>query len=50
MRSKYIYLLVAVMVCLTLVVSGCGMIAEKATEKATEKAIENASGGRPRLT
>ncbi|NPV89162.1 MAG: hypothetical protein HPY50_00105 [Firmicutes bacterium] len=49
MRSKYLYLLVAMVVCLALVVSGCGMIAEKATEKATEKAIENATGGQAKV-
>lgn len=46
MRSRVICLLLAVAITLSLVITGCGKLAEKASEKAAEKAIEDASGGK----
>lgn len=44
-RIKLLTLLVVAVFSLSILITGCGKVAEKASEKATEKAIESASGG-----
>ncbi len=44
MPLRLVYLMLAMAVALSLVMTGCGKVAEKTTEKTIEKAIEDASG------
>lgn len=49
MRARRGYLCLVLVIALSLVITGCGKVAEKAAEKATEKAIEDSSGGKAKV-
>jgi uncharacterized protein YceK len=49
MKTSWISLLFITLLTMSLLVSGCGKVAEQASEKAAEKAIEKASGGKAKV-
>ena len=48
-KTSWISLLLLTLLTMSLLISGCGKVAEKASEKAAEKAIEQASGGNAKV-
>ena len=48
-KTGWISLLLITLLTMSLLISGCGKVAEKASEKAAEKAIEQASGGNAKV-
>jgi len=48
-KASRISLLLITLLTMSLLISGCGKVAEKASEKAAEKAIEQASGGNAKV-
>lgn len=48
-KTSWVSLLLITFLTMSMLVSGCGKVAEKASEKAAEKAIEQASGGNAKV-